>query len=132
MKKILIIDDDLRHDKMMSYLLLSKGFEAAYALSGEEALEKLKSGEIEMPEVMLIDIMMPGLNGFETLKEMQNSLNMSKTKVMVVSAVGESAERDPAAASLDIDDYVEKPFSPADIIARINKTLGVEEDEESK
>lgn len=130
-KKILIIDDDLRHDKMMSYLLISKGFEPSYVLSGEEAIKMLEEKEIELPCVILMDIMMPGLNGFETLAKLREKFDLSEVPVIMISAVADQAEQKKA-AELGASDFIEKPFSPSDIIKRINRALGESEEEQEE
>lgn len=122
MKKILIIDDDLRHDKMMSYLLLSKGFDVTYALSGQEALEKLRLKVIDRPDIILMDIMMPQMDGFETFKEIRKDLNLKDTPIIMLTALSDPQNQEKAVA-IGAEDYIEKPFSPSDVIARIKKVL---------
>lgn len=122
MKKILIIDDDLRHDKMMSYLLLSKGFNVAYALSGQEALNKLRLNEVERPDIILIDIMMPQMDGFETFKEIRQDSGLKDIPIIMLTALSDPQNQEKAAA-IGAADYIEKPFSPSDVIARIKKVL---------
>lgn len=122
MQKILIIDDDLRHDKMMSYLLLSKGFDVTYALSGQEALEKLRLKVIERPDIILMDIMMPQMDGFETFKEIRKDQNMKEIPIIMLTALSDPQNQEKAVA-VGAADYIEKPFSPSDVIARIKKAL---------
>lgn len=122
MKKILIIDDDLRHDKMMSYLLLSKGFEVEYALSGQEALDKLKVMESEKPDVILMDVMMPSMDGFETFSEIKKDISLKGIPVIMLTALSDPKNMDKA-KSIGAVDYIEKPFSPSDVISRIKKAI---------
>src|SRR3989304_7027334 len=122
MKKILIIDDDLRHDKMMSYLLLSKGFDVTYALSGQEALEKLRLEVIERPDIILMDIMMPQMDGFETFKEIRKEPDLKDTPIIMLTALSDPQNMEKALA-IGAADYIEKPFSPSDVIARIKKVV---------
>lgn len=122
MKNILIIDDDLRHDKMMSYLLLSKGYDVTYALSGQEALEKLRRKEIGAPDIILMDIMMPQMDGFETFKEIRKDANLKDTPIIMLTALSDPNNMEKASA-LGAADYIEKPFSPSDVIERIKKAL---------
>lgn len=121
MKKILIVDDDLRHDKMMSYLLLSKGYEVDYCLSGRDALEKLRKGE-EKPDLIMMDIMMPQMDGFETFKEVRKEPGLKDTPIIMLTALSDPKNMEKATA-LGAADYIEKPFSPSDVIERIRKTL---------
>ncbi|HLB05437.1 MAG TPA: response regulator transcription factor [Thermodesulfobacteriota bacterium] len=122
MKKILIIDDDLRHDKMMSYLLLSKGFDVTYALSGQEALEKLRLKVVERPDIILMDIMMPQMDGFETFKEIRKEPDLKDTPIIMLTALSDPQNMEKALA-IGAADYIEKPFSPSDVIARIKKVV---------
>ncbi len=122
MKKILIIDDDLRHDKMMSYLLLSKGFDVIYALSGQEALEKLRLKVFEKPDIILMDIMMPHMDGFETFKEARKNPDLKDTPIIMLTALSDPQNMERA-ISIGAADYIEKPFSPSDVISRIKKVL---------
>lgn len=122
MKKILIIDDDLRHDKMMSYLLLSKGFDVIYALSGQEALEKLRLKVIDKPDLILMDIMMPQMDGFETFKEIRKEPDLKDTPIIMLTALSDPQNMEKA-ISIGAIDYIEKPFSPSDVISRIKKVL---------
>lgn len=122
MKKILIIDDDLRHDKMMSYLLLSKGFDVIYALSGQEALEKLRLKVFEKPDIILMDIMMPHMDGFETFKETRKNPDLKDTPIIMLTALSDPQNMEKA-ISIGAADYIEKPFSPSDVISRIKKVL---------
>lgn len=122
MKKILIIDDDLRHDKMMSYLLLSKGFDVTYALSGQEAIEKLRLKVVERPDIILMDIMMPQMDGFETFKEIRKEPNLKDIPIIMLTALSDPQNMEKAIA-IGAADYIEKPFSPSDVIARIKKVV---------
>lgn len=122
MEKILIIDDDLRHDKMMSYLLLSKGFDVTYAISGQEALEKLRLKVVQRPDIILMDIMMPQMDGFETLREIRKDSNLKDIPIIMLTALSDPQNMEKAHA-IGAADYIEKPFIPSDVIARIKKVL---------
>ena len=122
MRSILVVDDDVRHDKMMSFLLISKGFEVEYALSGEEALEKLKSGKIVPPDLILLDIMMPNMDGIEALAELKREDNLRNIPVIMLTAVADPEKKDRVLGMGAID-YISKPFSPSNLIERINKVL---------
>ncbi len=123
MRSILVVDDDVRHDKMMSFLLISKGFEVEYALSGKEALEKLKNGTIVPPNLILLDIMMPQMDGMETLAELKRDDALKAIPVIMLTAVADPEKKEKV-LSIGADDYISKPFSPSNLIERINKVLG--------
>lgn len=122
MRYILVVDDDVRHDKMMSFLLISKGFEVEYALSGDEALEKLKSGKITPPDLILLDIMMPKMDGLETLAGLKKEDALKAIPVIMLTAVADP-EKKEVAIGMGANDYISKPFSPSNLIERINKVL---------
>ena len=121
-KKILVIDDDTRHDKMMSFLLLSKGFDVQYALSGTEAVAKLKTGELKEPDLILLDLMMPNMDGFQTYAAMQDIPSVKGKPVIMLTAVSDKEKLDKAIA-MGAKDYIVKPFSPSDLMERLNKVL---------
>lgn len=127
MKKVLIIDDDVRHDKMMSFLLLSKGFEPTYEISGEEALKKLNSSGMPVPDIILLDIMMPGMDGFETIEALRKNPELASIPIIMMSALSDRERRDKA-EQMGVADYIEKPFSPSVIIASINRVFEGKED----
>lgn len=122
MKRILIIDDDLRHDKMMSYLLQSKGFHVDYVLSGYEGIEKLKIKDSEKPDVILLDIMMPQMDGYETFSEIRKDHNLKDIPIIMLTALSDPQNMGKV-FSMGAADYIEKPFSPSDVISRIKKVL---------
>lgn len=119
MKSILVVDDDFRHDKMMGYLLTSKGFDVSYALSGEEALEKLRSSEFAKPDIVILDVMMPRMNGIETLIEMRKEEDLMDIPVLMVSAIS-TPEKVSKAKEAGAADYISKPFSSSNLIEKIN------------
>ncbi len=121
MTNILIVDDDLRHDKMISYLLLSKGFKVSYILSGDEALEKLKK-ETDLPSVILMDIMMPQIDGLEVLKQMKENDKLKEIPIIMLTALSEQKYIDKA-TELGAVDYIEKPFNPSDVLAKIRSAI---------
>lgn len=122
MKSILVVDDDFRHDKMMGYLLTSKGFEVAYALSGEEALDKLRDGDSSMPDIVILDMMMPKMNGIETLGEMRKDTLLKNIPVLMVSAIA-TPEKINKAKEAGAADYISKPFSSSNLIEKINSII---------
>lgn len=122
MRSILVVDDDFRHDKMMGYLLTSKGFEVAYALSGEEALTKLRSDESSKPDIVILDMMMPRMNGIETLREMRKDDTLKDIPVLMVSAIA-TPEKISKAKEAGAADYISKPFSSSNLIDKINSII---------
>lgn len=94
---------------------LGQEFQFAAAASGEEALEEARRLR---PDVVLLDIMMPGLDGYETCRRLRARADLSSTKILMVSARGSTSDR-LEGYSVGADDYVVKPFDPAELLAKI-------------
>ncbi len=109
---ILICDDDpVVHESLKIYLE-NEGYSCVSAFNGEEALEELKTLQ---PALMVLDIMMPKLNGLEVCKEVRKTSNMP---IIMLTAKGEEIDR-ILGLELGADDYIVKPFSPREVVARI-------------
>ncbi len=114
--KILVVDDTLDSLKLLSDLLKAEGYEVHSAISGELAIESAISNPTEL---VLLDILMPGMDGFEVCRRLR-----AESNVPVVMLTVRSDEADIVKA-LDIgaDDYVTKPFSPKELVARLRAVL---------
>ena len=115
MSKLLLVDDDVELTELLSSLLALEGFDIQTANNGLEALQKLD----ESHELVLLDVMMPKLNGIETLKEIRK---VSNVPVMMLTARGEDIDR-VLGLELGADDYLPKPFNDRELIARIKAIL---------
>ena len=115
MPKLLLVDDDVELTELLSSLLALEGFDVQTANNGLEALQKLD----ESHELVLLDVMMPKLNGFETLKEIRK---VSNVPVMMLTARGDDLDR-ILGLELGADDYLPKPFYDRELIARIKAIL---------
>ncbi|RTZ13872.1 response regulator [Vibrio aquaticus] len=115
MPHILLIDDDTELTSLLKEVLSFEGFEVSEANNGEEGLEKL-SDEIDL---ILLDVMMPKLNGMETLKRLRENW---ETPVLMLTAKGEEIDR-VIGLELGADDYLPKPFSDRELMARIRAIL---------
>ena len=115
MSKLLLVDDDVELTELLSSLLALEGFDVQTANNGLEALQKLD----ESHELILLDVMMPKLNGIETLKEIRK---VSNVPVMMLTARGEDIDR-VLGLELGADDYLPKPFNDRELIARIKAIL---------
>lgn len=110
--KILIVDDEvLIRDVVKEYLLL-ENFEVAEASDGLEAIEKVKNEDYNL---IVMDVMMPKLDGFQTTKEIKK---IKDIPILMLSARGEEFDK-LIGFDLGIDDYVTKPFSPKELVARV-------------
>lgn len=110
--QVLVVDDEQRILNFLSSKLRASGYEVLTASNGVEALEQMQSQE---PDLVVLDILMPEKDGFETLKELRT---FSSVPTIILSAKGTNADK-VKGLSLGADDYLAKPFSPDELIARI-------------
>ncbi len=110
--RILVVDDEERILNFLRSKLKISGYEVLTASNGVEALEQVQAQE---PDLIVLDVMMPRKDGFETLKELRT---FSPVPVIILSAKGANADKIKGLA-LGADDYLAKPFSPDELVARI-------------
>lgn len=114
--KILVVDDEPKILKAVEHSLINAGFRVIKAMDGESAL---RLAEAELPDLVVLDLMLPGLDGFEVCRRLRQR---SDVPVLVLSARG--AETDKVVGfHLGIDDYLTKPFSPAELVLRVKAIL---------
>jgi two-component system phosphate regulon response regulator OmpR len=110
--RVLLVDDEPRITKFLKIKLKGSGYAVLTAESGEEALEQVLAQE---PDLVVLDIIMPGMDGFETLKQLRA---ISGIPVIILSAKGENTDK-ITGLDLGADDYLAKPFSADELVARI-------------
>ncbi len=110
--RILVVDDDPPSVKMISFLLREEGYEVVSADNGESALELI---DREAPDLVILDVMMPHLDGFEVCRRIRQKQDVP---VIFLSAKGETVDK-VAGLELGADDYLAKPFEPAELLARV-------------
>ena len=114
--RILVVDDDPQIRRVMKMTLSGEGYEVEDARSGEEAQETLRSGHYDL---ILLDMNMPGMGGLETCREIRGS-----SDVPIIMLTVRNAEQDKVSAlDAGADDFVAKPFSTAELLARIRAAL---------
>ena len=119
MAKILVAEDDALTAQLVSFKLKQQGFTVLSASDGETALALAQA---EKPEVILLDCMMPVMDGFAVLRRIKESPELKATPVIMLTF--RSKETDIInALELGAADYIVKPFSPAELMARIRKVL---------
>lgn len=118
-KKILVIEDEREIAELIAYALQKDGFQVDIALDGKEALSKLKE---EVYDLVVLDLMLPYVQGLEICKFIRNNPNMQNTGIIIVTAKGEELDR-IMGLEMGADDYVTKPFSPRELTARIKAVL---------
>ncbi len=117
---VLIIEDDLHAAYLLGYLVEKEGFAVERAPDGRTAAERLQRQP--PPDLVLLDVMLPYTDGFELLASMRASPGWKEVPVIVLTS--RTHEEDAVRAlSLGADDYLTKPFSPAELIARIRRRL---------
>lgn len=114
--RVLIIDDEPDTVTLLKLIFQREGFNVAGALSGQEALQKL---ETVRPALILLDLMMPEMDGWETFSRLRQ---LTEAPVIVISALGQS-DHIVRALKMGVDDYVTKPFNNAEVIARSQALL---------
>lgn len=115
-KKILVVDDKAEIRKLLKSYFTQEGFEVVTAADGQEALFVARH---EKPDVVLLDLMMPNLNGYDFLRRFSRE---SATPVIVLTAKVEESDK-VLGLELGADDYVIKPFSPRELVARVRAVL---------
>jgi len=118
-KKVLIVDDEPGVVKMIRYLLEKNSFVVVSATEGEEGT---KLAELEKPDLILMDIMMPGIDGNEATRRLKENEVTKSIPVIMLSALGQEGD---VAKSLELGaiDYIVKPFHPQELLERIKKLL---------
>ena len=118
--KILVVDDEIYIVHILDFSLGMEGYEVVTALDGEQALEKARA---EKPDLIVLDIMMPKLDGYETCKRLKADPETKDIPVILLSAKGRNVDQ-KVGFEVGADDYITKPFSPRKLVERINAILG--------
>ncbi|MGH9824811.1 MAG: response regulator transcription factor, partial [Blastocatellia bacterium] len=116
MDRVLVIDDDLELCELLKKYLEREGFEVAFAHDGEQGVQSALSGEHTL---VILDVMLPGTNGFEALRRIRSDSN---TPVLMLTARGDDVDR-IVGLEMGADDYLPKPFNPRELVARIRAVL---------
>jgi two-component system response regulator CpxR len=115
--RLLIIDDDVRLAEMLAEYLAPEGIELTAVASG---IQGLRDAQRENYDLIVLDVMLPGLSGFDVLKQLRES--GSRTPVLMLTARGDDVDR-IVGLDLGADDYLPKPFNPRELLARIKAIL---------
>jgi DNA-binding response OmpR family regulator len=116
---ILVVEDDVDILRLITYNLETSGFEVATAQDGYEGLALARR---RVPDLIILDLMLPGLDGFEVCKELKRNEATRRTPLLMLTARGEEVDR-IVGLELGADDYVVKPFSPRELILRVRAIL---------
>ncbi len=115
-RRILIVEDERRMARFIRLNLEHDGFQVLEAIRGQEAIDKLRE---TLPDVILLDVMLPDIDGFEVLRRVRET---SDVPVIMLTAKGEEDDR-VRGLELGADDYVSKPFSPRELVSRVRAVL---------
>lgn len=125
-EKILVVDDDPDILDAVSMILESRGYSVVTARDGVEGLANLKA---ENPDILILDLMMPKMDGFAVCKELQDPrwAKYRSIPILILTSVREEASRRryelETGLELDVDDYVEKPFQPDVLLERVGRLV---------
>ena len=112
-KKVLVVDDDKNICELLSLYLKKEGYQVAFAYDGSEAVTKAKE---EAPNIIILDVMMPVINGWEACKLIRQ---FSDVPIIMLTAL-DTLENKVQGLNIGADDYIVKPFEPVEVVARIN------------
>src|SRR6056300_1235125 len=116
MSKVLLIDDDRKHSDLMQAYFKRFGINLVCAYNADEGFKKLKREE---PDLLLLDVMLPGKDGFEICREVRKTSNIP---IIMLTARGDVIDR-VSGLELGADDYIGKPFEPRELVARVQAIL---------
>src|SRR5271163_1145912 len=119
MKRVLLIEDDRDIVELVRYNLEREGFQVAAATDGATGLAQLRKAP---PDLLLLDLMLPKLSGLEICKEIRRDQSLNRLPILMLTARGEEADR-VVGLEMGADDYVTKPFSPRELVARVKALL---------
>ena len=117
--KVLVADDEEYIQHILNFSFGAEGYEVVTAADGEEALDKARK---ERPDVIVLDIMMPKMDGYEACKKLKSDPQTKAIPVILLTAKGRDVDR-RLGSEAGADDYVVKPFSPGRLIERVEGML---------
>lgn len=119
MATILVVDDEEPLQELLSFNLEKEGYKVTVAKDGAEALERVIT---DNPDLMVLDIMLPGMDGLEVCRQLRQNPRYRELPVIMLTAKGEEIDK-VLGLELGADDYMTKPFSPRELLARIKARL---------
>ena len=120
MKKIMVVDDEESLRELIRAIFENEGFEVIDSSSGQECLEKLEKVK---PDVILMDMMMPGMSGRETTEKIRDNSKTKNLKVIFLTVARFSETGKETLDKLNVSDYVTKPFDNEDLIKKVKKVI---------
>ena len=117
--KILVVDDEPNIVLSLEFLMKQAGFQVRTASDGEAALAAITA---ELPDLVLLDVMMPRKNGYEVCQAIRSNPGWASLRIIMLTAKGREVEREKGLA-LGADDYITKPFSTQEVVERVRELL---------
>ena len=118
-RRILVVDDDEDLRQLLGIVLRHEGFEVQEAASGTEALDCVRESA---PALILLDVMMPGIDGFDVCRRLKNDQRLARVPVVFVTALDDATQRSVAMA-LGAEDYINKPIGMRDLMTRLRGVM---------
>lgn len=118
-EKILIVDDEEHIQELIRFNLENNGYKV---LGANDGIEALKLAKTELPQLILLDVMLPGMDGYDVCKEIRRDNVISNTPIIMITAKGEELDK-ILGLELGADDYLTKPFSVRELVARVKAVL---------
>lgn len=115
----MIVDDEEHIVELLHFNLVNAGYEV---LSANNGIDAVKIAKAEKPSLLLLDLMLPGMDGFDVCKEIKRDSEMKKTSIIMLTAKGEELDK-ILGLELGADDYITKPFSVRELLARVKAVL---------
>jgi DNA-binding response OmpR family regulator len=122
-KKIVCIEDEPEMIDLVRLILGRRGFELIGAVGGREGLETVRQVK---PDLVLLDLMMPDMDGWEIYQRMKADEELRNIPVIIVTAKAQSIDKVLGLHIAKVDDYITKPFGPQELIDSVNRVLGIE------
>ncbi|MBN2171701.1 MAG: response regulator [Candidatus Krumholzibacteriota bacterium] len=119
--KVLVVDDEVYILHILDFSLGAEGYEVITAADGEQAIEKAVA---EKPDLIVLDVMMPRLDGYETCRRLKEMPETKHIPVLLLTAKGRDVDRKKG-FEMGANDYITKPFSPNKLITRVQEILGI-------
>jgi two-component system, OmpR family, response regulator VicR len=119
-RHILCIEDDTEMTDLIRLILSRKGFEISVATGGQTGIRKVRE---EMPDLVLLDLMMPDMDGWEVYQQMKADEKTKEIPVIVVTAKAQSIDKVLGLHIAKVDDYIAKPFSPKELVDSVEQVL---------
>ena len=119
MARVLVVDDEPNIVLSLEFLMQQAGFEVSTAEDGEKALEQVAATQ---PDLLLLDISLPGISGFEVLEQLRQQEAYRRLPIIMLTAHGREVEKEKGLA-LGADDYVTKPFSTQQLVEKVKALL---------